>query len=268
MRRGAALASLVIGLLVCGREASGAHKNAAPSRPADAVTLFDVSFSKPEQTTGQTVKVVTPGTEQKFPSKTPSNVFMGHPRVVAELCGLDKQPVRLSVATGERGIEGLEFLLDQRYGQYHVELDLCIAKIDPPPLPAQTMQVAVFLDIAEAYALGFESSGDVVMIDPNLHPETREKPRPLAKFELGKPMHLVFDVDMEKQTWRIQKDGKVLLDAALQADIPRAVRVIVRGNPTTTAAFDNFLVWAQHDRTKGGTAPQAPITGPETYPEN
>jgi len=59
-----------------------------------------------------------------------------------------------------------------------------------------------------------------------------------------------------------------LLDAALQADIPRAVRVIVRGNPTTTAAFDNFLVWAQHDRTQGGTAPQAPITGPETYPEN
>jgi hypothetical protein len=268
MRGRAALASLVIGILVCGgREASGAHKTGTP-RPAGAVTLFDVSFSKPEQTTGQGVNVVPPGTQQKYPSAIPSNVFMGHPRVVAELCGLDKQPARLSVGTGEHGIEGLEFLLDQRYGHYHVELDLCIAKIDPPPLASQAMQVAVFLDIPEAYALGFESGGDAVVIDPNLAPETREKPRPVGKFEVGKPMHLSFDVDLEKQTWRVEKDGKVLLDAALRADIPRAVRVIVRGNPTTTAAVDDFLIWAEHDLTKNGTAPPAPITGPETYPEN
>jgi len=259
MRARAALAGLVIAVFLCGAE---------KGRPPGAVTLFDVSFGKPEQTTGQEVAVVKPGTNQTFPSKIPSNIFMGHPRVVSELCGLTKQPARLSVNTGDRGIEGLEFLLDQRYGFYHVELDLCIAKIDPPPLPAQAMQVAIFLDIPEAYALGFESGGDMVVIDPNLHPETREKPRPVGKFELGKPMHLSFDIDLEKQIWRIEKDGKVVLDAALQADIPRAVRVIVRGNPTTTAAFDDFVVWAQHDRSEGGATPKPPITGPETYPEN
>jgi len=253
--RGPALASLVIGLLLCGAE---------KGRPPGAITLFDVTFSKPEQTTGQAVVVATPGTPQSFPSKLPSNVFMGHPRVVSELCGLDKQPARLSVDTGDHFIEGLEFLLDHRYGHYHVDLDLCIAKIDPAPIPAQAMQVAVFFDIPEAYALGFESGGDVVVIDPVLQPDTRETPHPVGKFEVGKPMHLSIDIEMEKQTWRIEKDGKLLLDAALQADLPRAVRVIVRGNPTTTAAFDNFVVWAEHDRTKGGPPPPAPITGPET----
>jgi hypothetical protein len=201
-----------------------------------------------------------------FPSRVPSAIFFGSPQVVAKLCGLEKQPAQLSVASGTQGLEGLEFLLDQRYGRYHVELDLCVQEINPPPLPSQALQVAVFLDIAEAYALGFISGGELAIIDPNLHPETLATPQPVGKFELQKPVHLAFDLDLEKQTWRIAVDGKTVYDAALQSDIPRAVRVMVRGNHTTTVAFDNFLIWAEHDRTTESTAPAPPIAGPELPP--
>jgi hypothetical protein len=261
--RGRALAGLGLAFYLC-----GCHPAPTPRQPAGAVTLFDVDFSAPEQTTGQLVKVLPAGTEQKFPSRIPSNIFFGHPQVVSELCGLAHQPARISVATGERGFEGLEFLLDQRYGHYHLELDLCIAKLDPPPLPSQSVQVAVFLDIPEAYALGFETSGKIVVIDPVLAPETIETPRAVGTFELGKPMHFSVDVDLVKQTWRIEKDGQVLVDAPCKAYLPRALRVLVRGNPTTTAAFDNFTVWAEHDLSKGANVPSPPITGPETGPEH
>jgi hypothetical protein len=234
--------------------------------PEGAALLYDVDFSAPEQTLNEAVKVVPEQTPQTFPSKIPSQIFFGRPVVRAKLCGLDQQPVFLSVASGTQGIEGLEFLLDQRYGRYHVELDLCVQEIDPPPLPAQALQVAVFLDIAEAYALGFMSGGVIAIIDPNLHPETLTTPQPIGKFELRKPVHLAFDVDLEKQTWRIAVDGKTAYDAPLHATIPRAVRVVVRGNPTTAVAFDNLLIWAEHDLTPEGTTLTPPLAGPELPP--
>jgi hypothetical protein len=234
--------------------------------PEGAALLFDVDFSAPEQTLNEEVKVSPEQTRQTWPSKVPSGIFFGHPMVVAKVCGLDTQPVLLSVASGTQGMEGLEFLLDQRYGRYHVELDACVREIDPPPLPAQALQVAVFLDIAEAYALGFMSGGTLAMVDPNLHPETLTAAQPVGKFELGKPLHLAFDVDLEKQTWRIEVDGKPVYDGALQATTPRAVRVLVRGNPRTVMGFDNLLIWAQHDLTPEGTTLPAPITGPELPP--
>lgn len=256
-----ALAALCLGLSACSSSAPGTRRV-----PEGAALLFDVDFSAPEQTVGSEVKFVEAGTVQPFPSKIPSGIFFGHPTVVAKLCGLDDQPLQLSVATGDQSIEGVEFLFDQRYGRYHVELDLCIDKLDPPPLPSQAMQVAVFLDISQAHALGFESGGDIVMIDPNLQPETIEKPRQVGKFELGKPMHLLFDVDLEKQTLLISVDGKTVYEGPVQADIPRASRVVVRGSPTTVAAFDNFWVWAEHDLTPPGTTLSPPIAGPEIPP--
>ncbi|HKC52536.1 MAG TPA: hypothetical protein VKF60_17235 [Myxococcota bacterium] len=234
--------------------------------PDGAVLLYDVAFSAPEQALNEEVKVVEPQTVQPFPSKIPSTIFFGHPTVIAKLCGLEQQPVQLAVASATEGLEGLEFLLDQRYGRYHVELDLCVQQIDPPPLPAQALQVAVFLDVADAYALGFMTGGVLAIVDPNLHPETLTTPQPVGKFELRKPMHLSFDVDLEKQNWRIAVDGNTVYDAPLEATIPRAVRVMVRGNPTTAVAFDNFLIWGEHDLTPAGTTLTPPIAGPELPP--
>ena len=231
--------------------------------PEGAVLLYDVDFSAPEQAVGQEVRVVETGVEQKFPSRLPSQIFFGHPTVVAKLCGLEKQPVQLSVASGQQGQEGLEFLLDERYGHYHVELDLCVERLEPPTLSGQAVQLAVFLDVADAYALGFLSTGEIGVIDPVLAPETALAPRPVAHFQPGKPMHLAFDVDLEKQTWRIAIDGKTVSDQKLQATIPRGVRVVLRGNPANVAAFDNLLVWAEHDLSAPGATPKAPITGPE-----
>jgi hypothetical protein len=209
------------------------------------------------------VKVVEAGTVHPFPSKLPSGIFFGHPMVVAKLCGLEHQPLQLSVATGDQSIEGVEFLFDQRYGHYHIELDLCIDHLEPPQLPSQAMQVAVFLDIAAAHALGFVSGGKLVMIDPNLQPETIENPKQVGTFELGKPMHLAFDVDLQKATLKMSVDGKAVYDGPVQADIPRESRVVVRGNPTTVAAFDNFWVWAENDLTPPGTKLAPTIAGPE-----
>jgi hypothetical protein len=254
MRRSAPLAFLALALAGC---------PAARRTPEGAALLYDVDFSAPEQAVGEEVRVVETGTQQIFPSKVPSQIFFGHPVVVEKLCGLAKQPLRLTSATGMRGHEGLEFLLDQRYGRYHVELDLCVDRLDAPPLPSQAVQLAIFLDIPEAYALGFQSGGEIDVIDPNLAPEAAPAPRPVGRFELGKPIHIALDVDLEKQTWRISLDSKTVYDGPLQATIPRAVRVVVRGNPANAAAFDDFLVWAEHDLTAPGATTTPPTTGPE-----
>jgi hypothetical protein len=225
--------------------------------PKGTVLLYDVEFSAPEQTVGSEVKTVEPSGETPFPTKFPTRVFFGQPTVVTQLCGLDKQPAKLSVATGTNGIEGLEFLLDQRYGHYRIEVDVCVDHIDQAPLPAQDVQVAVFLDIAEAHALGFVSGGDIVVIDPNLPPDSMTT-KPLAKFALGKPMHLAFDVDIEKRAWHAAVDGKTVYDGPLVVAIPRAIRFLVRGNPLTVAGFDNLWIWADHDLTREGQTPSSP----------
>lgn len=230
----------------------------APRVPKGAALLYDVDFSAPEQTAMQAVKTVMPESEHAFPTKFPSRVFLGLPRVVAKLCGLREQPALLSASTGTQGYEGLEFLLDPRYGRYHVELDLCVERIDAGSFGPQVTQVAVFLDIAEAHAIGFVSGGDIVILDPSLPPEA--PPTPIARFEPRKPLHLAFDADVEKQTWRIAVDGKTVYDGPLKATLPRAVRVLVRGNPSTAAAFDNLLIWGEHDLTPADEAaePAAP----------
>ena len=190
MRSFVAAASLAAALAAC---------KAEPRLPEGAVSLFDVRFAAPDDTPGQPPKVYETGATQTFPSAIPSQIFMGNPAVVDALCGLDQQPLRLTAQTGATGLEGLEFLLSQRYGRYHVELDLCVAELGPPPLPA---------------------------------------------FE---PLRLALDVDLEKQTWSISLDGKPAHSGPFAGFLARAVRVIVRGNPSNQVAFDDFKVWAEHD---------------------
>ena len=73
-------------------------------------------------------------------------------------------------------MEGVEILLDQLHARYHVELDLCIAQLGAPPLASQKMQLAVFLDIAEAYALAFMANGEIGVVDPNIAPRDGREP--------------------------------------------------------------------------------------------
>ena len=235
----AALAALV--LLAC-----HSAKNEAARLPADATLLYQVDFSAPEHTAGQPPAVVAHGEEQKFPSRTPSQIFFGKPTVVAKLCGLEQQPLRLAVASGTQGLEGVEFLLDQRQAHYHVELDLCIVQLGPPPIAAQKVQLALFLDIAEAYALAFVAGGGIGVVDPNLAPETAVEPKPVdAHWEPGKPVHLAVDLDSDTNKWQIAVDGKQVYDGPLQMTVPRAVRVVIRGNSVNEAAFDNLMIWGQ-----------------------
>jgi hypothetical protein len=235
----AALAALA--LLAC-----HSARNEIARVPTDAKLLYEVDFSAPENTVGQPPVVVPEGQEQKFPSHTASQIYFGHPTVVAKLCGLEQQPLRLGVSNSTQGMEGIEFLLDERQAHYHVELDLCIAQLGAPPLPAQKVQLAVFLDIAEAYALAFLAGGEIGVIDPNLAPETTTEPKRLdAHWEPGKPLHLALDVDSDTDKWQVAIDGKQVYDGPLQMTIPRAVRVMIRGNAVNEAAFDNLLIWGQ-----------------------
>jgi len=212
--------------------------------PEDAAILYDVKFSSPENTVGHLPATVPEGGEQKFPSNIITRVFFGQPTVVAKLCGLE-QPLQLAVAHGTQGMEGVEILLDQAHAHYRVELDLCVVRLDTPPLSSQKAQLAVFLDIAEAYALAFMATGDIGVVDPNLAPETVQNPKVVARYEPGKPMHLAFDFDVQTQRWQVAIDGKQVYDGPLQATITRAVRVVIRGNPQNEAAIDNLLIWAQ-----------------------
>jgi len=244
MRTRSLAAFTALALLACHSAKQGpAHP------PADATVLYEVDFSAPEHTVNQPPAVVPEGQEQKFPSRTPSQLFFGQPLVVAKECGLDQQPLKLAVAGGTQGMEGLEFLLDQRQAHYHIELDLCIAQLLPPPIAAQKVQLAVFLDIAEAYALAFLANGEIGVVDPNLAPETAIEPKRLdAHWQNGVPMHLALDVDADTGKWQVAIDGKQVYDGPLQMTIPRAVRVVLRGNARNEAAIDNLLIWGQRPK--------------------
>ena len=228
--------------------------------PADATLLYDIDFSAPEHTVGQPPATTPDQTEVTFPSRIPSQIFFGNPTVVAKLCGLEHQPLQLTLAHAPQGMEGIEILLDQIHARYHVELDLCIAQLGAPPLASQKMQLAVFLDIASAYALGFMTNGEIGVVEPDITPETAENPKLVARYELNKPMHLAFDFDYDTQRWQIAIDGKQVYDAQLVMTIPRAVRVVLRGNSQNAAAIDNLLIWAQRPLASGSDVPM-PKTG-------
>lgn len=231
--------------------------------PEGAKVLYQVDFSAPEHTVGNPTATVPEGQTQPFPSKVPSQIFFGRPTVVAKLCGLEKQPLQLALVHGAQGMEGVEFLLDQIQSHYRIELDLCIASLDPSPIASQKMQLAVFLDVAEAYALGFMSGGAIGVVDPDAKPETAENPAPVpAQWKAGVPMHLAFDIDGDTQKWQIAIDGKQVYDGPIQMTIPRAVRVVLRGNQRNEAAFDNFVVWGEREVKDLGET-EAPVAGPE-----
>jgi len=216
--------------------------------PPGAKVLYEATFSAPEQTADTEVKVVEPSAEYVFPTKLPTGIFFGKPMVVASLCGMD-QPVRLTAASGTSGIEGLEFLWDPNYRTYHVELDLCVVDIGQPPIPAQPLQVALYFDIAAAHALGFTANGEVGILDPNRDVAVRDSAVLIGNYKIGRPMRVTVDLDMpiDKQTWRISLDGKVLRESQILATIPRAMRVVVRGSEKTVAALDNVRIWAEHE---------------------
>lgn len=218
-----------------------------PSVPGDAALLYDVDFSAPEHTVGKVVAVLPDGAEQTFPSRIPSQLFFGNATVVDKLCGLDQQPLSLAVARATQGMEGIEILLDQRYGHYRIELDLCVAKLEAPTLASQKIQLLVFLDIAAAYALGFMADGTIGIVDPIREPETTENPRLVGNWSPDKPMRLAFDADSGTQRWQVSIDGKQVYDGPVEMTIPRAVRVVIRGNQANSAAIDNVLIWGQRE---------------------
>jgi hypothetical protein len=206
--------------------------------------------------------VLVEGTAQPIPSTLPSQIFLGAPQVVEKLCGLEHQPAVLASAAGELGHVGLEFLLDQRYGHYHFELDVCVASLGAPPLQANEPQLAIFLDIPDAYALGFFDRGRLVAIDPARGTDAVTDPAVIGAYELNKPMRIALDFDLTQQAWSIAVDGAKLFDGKLHASLPRAVRVVIRGNKANVAAIDDLVIWAENDLSKGlQEPPLAPKTG-------
>jgi len=235
------------GLLLLAAACGLAACKAESKLPSGAALLFDVAFSAPENSAGAAPTLVDPNATQPWPSKSPSQIFMGAPKVVAELCGLTDQPLALTSASGQQSHEGVEFLLDQRYGHYHIELDVCAQQIGIPPLQAMEPQLAIFLDIPQAYAIGFFEKGRIVVIDQVRGIDAVLNPEVIGRYELGKPLHLAIDFDTMAQTWSIAFDGKQAFAGKLAPVLPRAVRVVIRGNESNAAAIDNFVVWAEND---------------------
>ncbi|MGH7292242.1 MAG: hypothetical protein ACREJT_13585, partial [Myxococcota bacterium] len=255
---GALLLAAVCGLAAC-------KPGAKP--PSDAVTLYQVDFSAPGNAAGSPPKLADPNTPLGVPRTGPSEIFMGAPMVVDKLCGLTKQPVKLAVASGTQGIEGLFFALDSRYGHYRVELDLCIEHFGVPPLQASEPQVAVFLDMPQAYALGFFEKGRLVIIDQARGVDAIVNPLVIGSYEVGKPIHLTIDVDVTGQTWSVAADGKHLYTGKIGVTVPSAVRVVTRGNPSNVVAIDDVVVWAENDLTVTEPDPLASESTTEESPE-
>ena len=101
---------------------------------------------------------------------------------------------------------------------------------------------------------------EVAILDPNRDVDVRDLPVQIGHYKVAKPMRVTVDLDMpiEKQTWRIAIDGKVLREQQITGTIPRGVRVVVRGNPKTVAAIDNVLIWAEHEMKDPAEPPAQP----------
>jgi len=228
--------------------------------PPGAVVLYKVDFGSPANTVGAPPKVADAGAEPTVPSSIPTSIFIGEPKVVAKVCGLEKQPVKLSLESGALLQAGLEFVLDPRFGSYHVELDLCVDGLGPPSIATNEPQLAVYLDILEAHALGFFSGGRLVAIDPARGVDAITDPKVIGSYEIGKPMHLALDFDVTKQSWSIAVDGKRLFEANTSVTMPRAVRFVIRGNEINAAGIDDVLIWAQNDL---GGEREDPLAAPD-----
>jgi len=249
-------AALAVALAACKGSGNG-------HLPEGAALLFDVRFAAPDDKPGSPPKVYEPGATQVFPSAIPSQVFMGQPTVVDALCGLTDQPVRLSAATGNMSHEGLEFLLSQRYARYHVEADLCVAQLGAPPRPASEPQLALFVDFPAAYAIGFYADGTIGLVDaektdPNAPPDR------IGQWQKDEPVHVAIDTDFEKQIWTVALDGKRVHEGKFPGYLGRAARIVLRGNESNVAGFDNFVAWGERDLAAGLTEPPSgPKVGDE-----
>lgn len=255
---GVLLLAMATGLAACKGE---------PSAPSGSVVLYDVDFSSPGNTVGAAPTLGDLNAAQPFPRKGPSEIFMGEPKVVDALCGLTSQPVKLSVASGTQGHEGLFFVLDTRYGHYRLELDVCVQSLGAPPLQANEPQLAIFLDMPQAYALGFFEKGRLVMIDQARGVDAIVNPVVIGTYEVGKPIHVVIDIDVPAETWKIAADGKELYSGKVGLVVPSAIRVVTRGNTSNEAAIDNVVVWAENDLTEGEADPLASEAAPEESSE-
>lgn len=220
-----------------------------PRVPKGAEVVFDVDFSAPEQTADGALHIAEPGKMEVWPARVPSDVFFGHPRVVAALCGLSHQPLELSTKTGDNYREGVVFSLDPRWGHYHFELDACIDSLESPGKVERDSPVVVFIDVRSAHAIGFNPDGTIVLQLPVVDLANPPPPKPIGHFEAKKPVHLAVDVDLAAKTMTVAVDGKVVLERQpVAVDIPSSLRLMVRNNPTAVAGFDNVLVWGENDR--------------------
>jgi len=241
---GVSLVAVVCTLAAC---------KAEPNLPSGAVLLYDVDFSSPANTVGAAPKLADPPGAEPAPRKGPSEIFMGEPKVVDALCGLDDQPIRLAAASGTQGYEGLFFVIDTYHGHYRIELDVCVQSIGAPPLQANEPQLAIFVDMPKAYALGFFEKGRLVMIDQARGIDAIANPVVIGAYEPGKPMRIAIDVDVSGESWAISADGKQLYSGKIGPVVPSAVRTVIRGNNANVAAIDNFVVWAENDLSETGS---------------
>jgi hypothetical protein len=220
--------------------------------PPGAEVVFDVDFSAPEQKVNAPLQVAAEGKSESWPSRVPTTVFFGNPIVVDRFCGLEHQPLRLTAATGNNNSEGVMFSLDPRWGRYHFELDLCVNQNESTGSANRDAPVVVFLDMINAHAIGFDPAGQITALVPSLDPNSPATPQKIGNYERKKPVHIAVDVDFERKTWRISLDGKTALpETPIAINVPGAMRVLARGNPSAQAGIDNVLIWGEHDRFAG-----------------
>jgi hypothetical protein len=220
----------------------------APRVPVGASLLYDVSFSAPEQKAGEPVHVPPDDQKVVLPLRIPSRVFMGAPTVTERACGLGEQPLQLSLVDPAlpmgKQLEGVQFDLDAGFERYHAELDACVAMLQPARIMTQLVQLLIFVDVPDAYAIGFLDGGKIGLTDP-MRPESQAAPKLIGGFIVGQPRHFAIDVDVPKKEWRVAIDGSEVYSGAIQALYGSALRVVLRGGSQNVAAIDNVLIWAE-----------------------
>jgi hypothetical protein len=207
---------------------------AAGGAIAEPVLLYDVPFSTPPHTVGQT-PVIGWG---DGPRATPSRLNFGTPTVVNAFGGLVDQPVWMEPGLHSDPYDQLEFKLtgergfDTSYAGYTLSMDLEIAALGPDQL---NDNMAILFDTPAVRRIDFTPDGLIQYWLPFHLAET------IGTFDFNDVIHLSVDVDLLSDTWTIDVNGQQLHEGDFEASALESIRVSLGGRDSL-AAIDNVVV--------------------------
>ncbi|MFI4910394.1 MAG: hypothetical protein ACIAQZ_01865 [Sedimentisphaeraceae bacterium JB056] len=223
---------------------------------AQTTLLYDVDFSSPPHTLGETV-VVDDGV---LPRKGPKEIRFGEPKVVSSVGALTDQPLSLSGygAGGNTDYSQIYFGFDDSFTaafpKYYIEMDVLIECI--------TGNLTLVLDTPSVRTLKFHDDGSVAIWGTN------DAGVLDYSYSAGVPFHIGMDVDLTLQQWNIYIDGTLIKSVDLGAESLGSFRISNSSSSDlgNSVAIDNVKIYS--DGQQGPILTKIEIEGPALVNNN